>query len=197
MVVETVRDPAFQRSSIDHIVEKLIRRAGLGECRAQQQLENALRQATLAIVGCLTGFFTAALSPNPAALGHLKAARRLFHRIERHRATKPDDAAYLDPLLNQLCGHEAPIESLVTARSLRDKMVYEAADFASLGPQLAKVQEFVQAHEVIKIRDRWRDRTNQVEWRAFWTLLIFGVISFVLTAVQTALAAAQLQAQLR
>ncbi len=126
--------------------------------------------------------------------GQVKAARRIFHRIEKERAMKNK---IHDPLLEQLCGSKKPLGTIMSEEAVHEKDVYNGVDFPCLGARLARILKYVELHKTTKIRDRWRDRTNRAEWMAFWTLLLIGVLSIVLSVVQIALAAAQLDAQIK
>ncbi|KAJ8125009.1 hypothetical protein O1611_g8631 [Lasiodiplodia mahajangana] len=126
--------------------------------------------------------------------GQTKAARRLFHRREKRLAASPN--GFIDPLLVTLCGSKTPLSDIMRAHGISERDGYET-HFPCLAQHLLRVQRFVLSHKVTRVRDRWRDRANRAEWTAFWTFLLVGVLSIILSVVQIGLAAAQLGAQLQ
>lgn len=124
--------------------------------------------------------------------GQSKQSRRLFHKREKIKACK---FGTLDPVLERLCGSEKhQLDSFLVAGQ---GQVHHTASFPHFGLRLEKLQAYATSRKPTRIREKWKDRRNRAEWAAFWTLLIIGALSILLSVVQIALAAAQLQVALR
>jgi hypothetical protein len=124
--------------------------------------------------------------------GQSKPSRRLFHKSEKAKACK---FGTVDPVLERLCGSEKHhLDCFLIAGQ---GQAHHTANFPHFGLRLEKLQAYATSRKPTRIREKWKDRRNRAEWAAFWTLLIVGALSILLSIIQIALAAAQLQVALR
>ncbi|KAI1764172.1 hypothetical protein GGR53DRAFT_530804 [Hypoxylon sp. FL1150] len=93
-----------------------------------------------------------------------------------------------DSLLQRLC------RGLWISNELqsRHKRVYILhTDFPMLGAKLQFLSEHTRLQEPRSLMQLWRDKRNTLQWWTFWAVVIFGVITVVLAAMQTVLAGLQ------
>jgi len=113
--------------------------------------------------------------------GQCKRSRKLFRAIDPF-ARVPKQSQ--DTSLEWLCGRK----SLSPAMSLDEKDSYDLEqDFPILRSRIANLQRRLSTCKPRTWRELWQDKRNSAGWYTFWTVLIFGGLSLVLSFLQVVL----------
>jgi hypothetical protein len=100
----------------------------------------------------------------------------------------------IDPDVQDLPREYWP-DILVQQAEFKERDRYDAIiDFRMFGPRLLKLQQDCSSQSPASIWDVWRDRRDRPQWVAFWAVLIFGIISIVLSILQVVLGTIQVYA---
>ncbi len=70
---------------------------------------------------------------------------------------------------------------------------YCSSDFPILSARLADIDRFINSIQPNRISSLWEDKRDMLRWYTFWAVIILGGISLVVSLVQTALGAVQVQ----
>ncbi|KAL8993730.1 MAG: hypothetical protein Q9169_006127 [Polycauliona sp. 2 TL-2023] len=121
--------------------------------------------------------------------GQNKQARKLFSRCG---PAVELPANIQDQLLPQLCEYK----SFRLVRGSLDKDSYDLKqDFPVLRSRIARLHKILSARKPRSWTELWRDKRDSSGWYTFWTVLIFGGVSILLTVFQVVLQAVQLARQ--
>jgi len=98
-----------------------------------------------------------------------------------------------DGWLHELCGKKRLKQDDPWLPLLNSRSVYTTIDdFPILGERLLKLQSFNMRQDPSTLRGFAVDRRNPFNFYTFWAVIIVGVISIMLSAVQCFIAASQL-----
>jgi hypothetical protein len=122
--------------------------------------------------------------------GQNKKSRRLFRDLSPFAGT-PVQAH--DKVLLDLCGHKqcSPAHLPRTERKHWDL----AHDFPVLRSRLSTLAYEISIRKPRSWCALWKDKRDSAQWATFWTVIIFGLISLLLSLVQVILQAVQLAVQ--
>lgn len=111
--------------------------------------------------------------------GQSRRSRTLFRRL-RPFARIPNEGH--DPFLSLVCSSkkfQCPI-------ALTEREQYDlAGDFPHLRSRLLQLNSYASSKKPRTIRQLWQDKRDSTAWLAFWSVLIFGSLSILLTVIQT------------
>lgn len=117
-----------------------------------------------------------------------KKSRGLYWSTIRPSLRKDNQ---FDPFLDDLCGRRISAIQLryPTLRTVLDVQgsVFRSQEFPHYGGRLRTLQRHIDRHRPRRILDLWRDRRDPEKILTLWAVLIFGMISIVLSLVQTIL----------
>ena len=121
--------------------------------------------------------------------GQNKQARKLFSKCGP-AAGLPGN--FQDQILSQLCGHK----SFRLTRGSLDKDSYNLKqDFPILRSRISRLHKILSARKPRSWGELWRDKRDSAGWYTFWTVLIFGAVTILLSFLQVVLQMVQLARQ--
>lgn len=113
--------------------------------------------------------------------GQNKQSRKLFRKIESTAGLRGNDQ---DQMLSLLCGHQS---FKLMNRSL-DKDSYDLKqDLPVLRSRISRLHKILSARKPRSWRELWRDKRDSAGWYTFWTVLIFGAVTILLSLIQVLL----------
>ena len=113
--------------------------------------------------------------------GQKKHARQFYRTLEPFAGT-PETG--WDHLLQSLCGHKS---FRLNTHSL-DKDDYDLRqDFPVFRSRISRLHKALSAKRPRSWREIWRDRRDSAGWYTFWTVLVFGAVSILLSFFQVVL----------
>ncbi|KAJ3577499.1 hypothetical protein NPX13_g3067 [Xylaria arbuscula] len=115
------------------------------------------------------------------------------HRLDEKVAFQGIPRKRRDVMLRRLCSEPWSFADSC-AYNYQSKRIYQlsAGDFPILGPKLAYLSSEMARREPRSLWQLWKDQRNTLQWWTFWLVVIFGLISVILTVVQTVLSGLQL-----
>ncbi|KAL8936846.1 MAG: hypothetical protein Q9216_004713 [Gyalolechia sp. 2 TL-2023] len=121
--------------------------------------------------------------------GQNKQARKLFRRGVLVGGL-PGNVQ--DQMLPLLCGRK----SCRLTREPLDKDSYDLKqDFPVLRSRISRLHKILSAKKPRSWQELWRDKRDSAGWYTFWTVLIFGAVSILLSFLQVVLQMVQLARQ--
>lgn len=120
-----------------------------------------------------------------------RKSRKLYKSKERLRArlNADGDEPYIDPFLDNLCGHHISTSRTFTG-PVRD--AYDAeVDFPILRERLEKILQHMQGIQPNRFMALWRDQRDLRLWYTIWAVIILGILGIVIALASMLLAAIQ------
>lgn len=124
--------------------------------------------------------------------GQNKKSRNLFRELSPFAGT-PVQAH--DKVLIDLCSRKHRSSAhLPRAERKHWDLVH---DFPVLRSRLSTLAYEMSIRKPRSWRALWKDKRDSAQWATFWTVIIFGLISLLLSLIQVILQATQLAVQMR
>ncbi|KAK0728797.1 hypothetical protein B0T26DRAFT_673270 [Lasiosphaeria miniovina] len=124
-----------------------------------------------------------------------KRSRDLFRSQELAKAQVGGQA---DPLLTHLSPKKVRrLGSAGVPWTMPTRGFYGPDDFPLLGEKLLRLQDFNMQKDSSTLREFWADQRNPFNFYTSWAVLVFGLMSILLSLVHCALSMAQLVVSLR
>ena len=121
--------------------------------------------------------------------GQKKQARNLFRSCNPFAGTPKSTQ---DQMLTSLCASKA----FKFGKDPLDKYSYDLKqDFPVLRSRISRLHRILSARKPRSWREIWRDKRDSAGWYTFWTVLIFGAVSVLLSFCQVVLQMVQLARQ--
>lgn len=138
----------------------------------------------------VTDFLDEVIMSYRLLFGQDKKSRKLFRSLSPFAGTPTQ--AY-DQLLLDICGHKhCSSARLPRAERKHWDLVH---DFPILRSRLSTLAYELSIRKPRSWGALWKDKRDSAQWATFWTVIIFGLISLLLSLIQVILQAVQLATQ--
>jgi hypothetical protein len=118
------------------------------------------------------------------------------HKLYKHRYRKDHQEYFVDPLLDELCGYQKSLfsilKSTISSIAPPTDAYVSSCSLPILYPRFYKIFRYVQRRQVHGITSLYFDRRDAYKWWTFWAVIWIGGLSVVMSFIQMVIAGVSL-----